>query len=186
MDGMNEMGNDAQRMQELRQRININAEKLLKNRMMFLTRGKKGHGKLMIALAIVAAVIVLLEILNLNNLWAFNTFLVAFVMSFLVVEFIMSKIMQSYLPRVINAGTARQHYRAVRRLISIYKLRYWLPFAAAVICGCFFKQNSLGSCAFLIAAVMLSGALGNWSLDEDFCNDVEELDYLITMSEQEG
>lgn len=182
--------NDEQHLQELRQRINAKAEnlgKVLSRRPLQQKRKRKW-------IAIVAMVVILVVFLaglvwaqmgryGTDDFWKFNVSIGIVIGVSVLVYYIMSMIMRHFLTKMKNATTAPQQYRAVKRLITTYKLRSWIPVAAAIICVVVFEYAidcridwfSIIFVIFLILGAMMSV----WYYDEDFYHDVKELGDLI-------
>ena len=160
---MSQAMNGEQHLQELLQRITDKAEKM--TRRGFPTLWK--HRWIAIAvLAILVAVIV-------------------FGVTGFIVDRIMFMIMRRYFKRMKNASSAPQLYREVKQLIRLHKLRQWIPITVAIICGFLVKKGTdFLSVYFLndsavVLGVILGAAMGNWFLDEDFRDDVDELRDLV-------
>lgn len=171
--------NDEQHLQELRQRINAKAENLLGIK--WLSRGDTK--KSWISLAVLVAVIVVLEIIFYGkaDFWPINAFIGGGAISTIILSIIMRHIHT----RMKNANTAPQYYRAVKQFINAHKLRLGMPLAVAIICWYLVKFKFDFSTESIIILLVLGGAwvifrnfgwsYSNWNLDDDFCNDIKEL-----------
>ena len=175
--------NKEQHLQELRQRINAKAENLLGIK--WLSRGNTK--KSWISLAILVAIIVVLEIIfyGKTDFWPMN----AFIGGGAIVVIVLSIIMRHIHTRMKNASTVLQHYRALKQLISAHKLRLGAPLAVAIVCWFLAKYGFDFKTESIIILVLLGGAwvifrnfgcsYVNWYLDDDFCNDVKELNNYV-------
>ncbi len=120
-------------LQELRQRINAKAASLLKMR---LKTEKVSRWKRIAVIAvcvILFAFLVWCEVDSYGSIyfWGLNTFIVVDLIGY----FVMYRIMRRFLTRMKNAGTAPQHYRAVKRFLITYKVRNWIPLVIAIVCA---------------------------------------------------
>lgn len=181
---MSQAMNGEQHLRELLQRITDKAEKM--TRRGFSTLWK--HRWIVIAvLAILVAVIVAAEVYSYrnNDLWGFNAWLVVVGVTGFIVDRIMFMIMRRYFKRMKNASSAPQLYREVKQLIRLHKLRQWIPITVAIICGFLVKKGTdflsvhLLNDSAVVLGVILGAAMGNWFLDEDFRDDVDELRDLV-------
>lgn len=191
MDDNNEMSqpmSDEQRFRELQQRINAKAENLVKRGN---TEVKKNRWIAIAGWAVFAAIIIAVEVDSYknNNFWEVNAMVCIFVGSALIIYFILTKIMRSYLTRMKSSNAAPQYYRDVKRLITTHKLRQWLPLAVAFVCTSYVSYGSESwFLELLIISAMVLGSIWgasmrNWFLDDDFRFDVDELG---EMTEQEN
>ena len=178
--------NEDQHLQELRQRINAKAENLGK----VLSRRplqQKGKRKWISIVAIVVILVVFLAALvrvqvdryGTDDFWKYNMWLGVFIGVFVLVYYIMSMIMRHFLTKMKNATTAPQQYREVKRLITTYQLRSWIPIAAAFVCGVVFKyvtDYEIDWVSIIFVIFLILGAMMSvWYFDEDFYYDVKEL-----------
>ena len=177
MDEKDEMSqatiDDAQYLQQLRQRINTKAEKFVKMR---ITGDPEHRWRTIATWAAAIIVLVLAGVMSYGtpNFWAYLAGLGAG----FIVFFILYMIMRHCLTSMKNASTAPQQYRAVKRLISAHKLQSWLPLATAAICwflvmyGLDFQSDSfiVFICYFVIFIVSRM-----WFIDEDFYYDIKAL-----------
>ena len=180
--------NNKQYLLELRQRINAKAEDMVK--INYSGGRKPSKTTRWIAIAVLVALFVGIEVLfyySENDFWETNAFMCVFVIVSFIGHYLMTLIMRHFLTSMKNARTAPQHYRAVKRLILTHKLRYFIPSAMAwgvadlVMYRSDFKNlwSSVIICTACIIGVAIGAAMRNWNLDDDFCDDVEELDHLI-------
>lgn len=64
-------------------------------------------------------------------------------------------------------------------------MRQWIPITVAIICGFLVKKGTdflsvhLLNDSAVVLGVILGAAMGNWFLDEDFRDDVDELRDLV-------
>lgn len=181
---INEMSgamNDGQQLQELRDRINAQAENLVK---MGFTTGSKRRWIVYALLAVIVALLVAAEVYIYyvkDDFWGFNASLGTFAVTGIIADRILFMIMRRYLTRMKSADTATSHYRTVKQLIRVYKLRQWLPLTVALACSCLISHGKASWVAQLLtdSSIVLGVIIGlwlrNWNLDEDFSADVEEL-----------
>ena len=185
---MSQPMSDEQRFRELQQRINAKAENLVKRGN---TEVKKNRWIAIAGWAVFAAIIIAVEVDSYknNNFWEVNAMVCIFVGSALIIYFILTKIMRSYLTRMKSSNAAPQYYRDVKRLITTHKLRQWLPLAVAFVCTSYVSYGSESwFLELLIISAMVLGSIWgasmrNWFLDDDFRFDVDELG---EMTEQEN
>ena len=178
---------DEQKLRDLQQRIIAKSENLIKH---LQTEGGEGkHQWLGIAFLVVVVALIVAYIVYdyfTNDLGPFDVWIGGCVASFLIVCYIMDKVMRHFLSRMKNANTTSQFYQDVKRLITTQKLRCWIPFAFGLICGYiavigFTPSNSKSTFLLIIKTIVwflfwIWGSMKyNWYLDDDFLNDVEEL-----------
>lgn len=166
-------------LQELRQRINAKAASLLKMR---LKTEKVSRWK---RIAVIALCVILLAFLVWSEVYFYGSIIFwglnAFIVVYLIGYFVMHRIMRHFLTRMKNAGTAPQHYRAVKQFLITYKIRHWIPLVTAIVCSLLVICGSeLWPFMLIWGIIMAVGQIWgdwshNWYLDEDFCADVEEL-----------
>lgn len=177
---------DEQKLRELKQRIIAKSENLTK----YLQKkeGKLqwlGTAFLVVLFALIVAYVVYDYITN--DLEPLGAWIGGFVASSLIAYYIMHKVMQHFLSRMKKANTTSQFYQEVKRLITTHKLRCWLPDAFGFICGYFAvigltSTNTNSTWLLFITNIVciLCAIFGsmkhNWYLDDDFRNDVEELE----------
>ena len=177
---------DEQKLRELKQRIIAKSENLTK----YLQKkeGKLqwlGTAFLVVLFALIVAYVVYDYITN--DLEPLGAWIGGFVASSLIAYYIMHKVMQHFLSRMKKANTTSQFYQEVKRLITTQKLRCWLPDAFGFICGYFAvigltSTNTNSTWLLFITNIVciLCAIFGsmkhNWYLDDDFRNDVEELE----------
>ena len=176
--------NGEQHLKDLRQRINAKAENLVKYRCTERrTKRWAGIAIMTVLLAIIVALAVYSYVKN--DLGAFSTWVCIFIGAALIADYILKMIMRRYLTRMKSPSTAPQYYREVKRLITTHKLRLWIPLAAALACGSFVRNRpepwiySLLFDSGLVLGAILGAKMRDWSLDDDFCYDVEELGDMI-------
>ena len=172
--GMNQALNDAQYLQELRQRINIKAENLI-----WLGESSKRHWLWLLATILLVVVV---EVINYyfwpDDFWVFN----AWLGGFLIAYAIMYIIKRYFLSKMKKANTAPQHYLATKRFIKTYQLEFLFSIAVAFYCKDLVKNHGadwgaglFASCFIIVLALFISWAKPNLYLDKDFVDDVEEL-----------
>ena len=80
-----------------------------------------------------------------------------------------------------------QFYRAVKRLILTHKLQYLISLALAWAAGGIVAYrlgsahywSSIPAATACFIGTIIGAAMRNWHLDDDFCDDVEELEHMI-------
>lgn len=171
---MNQAVNDAQHLQELRQRINKKAEDLIG-----LGKSRKQHWFWLIA-AILLVVVV--EVINYyfwtDDFWVFNAWLGGFMITYAI----MYIIMLYFLSKMKKASSAPQHYHAAKRLIKTHQLNFFFSLAVAFYFKDLVKNHGadwgaglFASCFLIVFALIIFSAKPYWNLDKDFYDDVEEL-----------
>lgn len=183
----NQAMTNEQYLQELRQRINAKAEKMVK---INYTGGPKPSKTVRwILIAVLVAIIVGIEVFfyKESDFWETNAWMAVFVMVCFIGTYLMTLIMRHFLTSMKNASTAPQYYQAVKRLILTHQLRYLAPLVMAwgaadlVTHRLDFEQlwPRVIECTASVIGVAIGASMRNWNLDEDFRYDVEELRDLI-------
>ena len=183
---MNQVTNDEQHLQELRQRINAKAENLSKvlSKRPFTSEGKRKWYQLVamvVILVVFLAGIVRLQVdrYGTDDFWKYNVMFGVLIGVFVLVHYIMSMVMRHFLSKMKNATTAPQQYRELKRLITTYQLRSWIPIATALICVVVFEYATdyrIDWFTIIFVIFLILGAMMSvWNFDEDFYNDVREL-----------
>lgn len=182
--------NGEQHLKDLRQRINAKAENLVK---LCSTERRAKRWAGIAIMTVLLAIIVALAVYSYieNNLVKFSTWACIFFATALIADYVLKMIMRRFLTRMKSPSTAPQYYREVKRLITTHKLRQWIPLAAALACGSFVRNRpepwiySLLFYSGLVLGAILGAKMRNWSLDDDFCYDVEELGDMIAQESAE-
>lgn len=184
---------DEQKLQELQQRINAKAEDLVKIK--WTNNRQNRRIPRWLAIAILAAFLIVVEGLgySMNRFWEFNAYLCIFIITFFIGYYLMTLIMRHFLTTMKNASTPSQHYRAVKRLITTHKLRNPIPMIPAFLCSVFVWPGPKSGDEHLYYGILIACVIGatigdamrNWNLDDDFCDDVEELGDLIKQERAE-
>lgn len=176
---------DEQKLRELKQRIIAKSENLTKYQQ--TKEGKHqwlGTAFLVVLFALIVAYVVYDYITN--DLEPLGAWIGGLVAGFLIVCYIMDKVMRHFLSRMKNANTTSQFYQEVKRLITTQKLQCWIPYAVGFICGYFAmiglaSTNSNSTWELIIINILwilctiVGAAMRSWYLDDDFRYDVEEL-----------
>ena len=169
---INQDNSEVQHLQELRQRINEKAEKMIA----FGMGSKFGW---------VAAFVILFvfEALSyyfgwIDDFWAFNAFIIASA----ITAFIIGIIMRHYLAAMKKAVNAPQQYRAAKRFIKTKQMAMVIVLAVAFLAKDFVKTHGtdfgasvFASCFIIVIGILWTSVRPQMSIDKDFYNDVEEL-----------
>lgn len=163
---------DVQYLQELRQRINEKAEKMI----------AFGMGSKFGWLA-AFGILIVFEALScyfgwIDDFWAFNAFVIASAVSI----FIIYLVLRHYLAAMKKAGNAPQQYRAAKRFIRTEQMALPIILAVAFLAkdivkthGADFGAGLFASCFLIVLGIICFWVRPQSSIDKDFYNDVEEL-----------
>lgn len=169
---INQENNEIQHLNELRQRINEKAEKMIALRM-----GSK--------VGWVAAFVIILvfEALSyyfgwLDDFWAFNAFVIASAVTALII----GMIQHHNLAAMKKAGNAPQQYHVAKRFIKTEQMALVIILAVAFLAKDIVKTHAADigaglftSCFIIVIGILWTSARPQSSIDKDFYNDVEEL-----------
>ena len=174
--GMNQAVDDAQHLQELRQRINKKAEDLI-----WLGESSKQYWLMLLAVILLVVVVeAITYYVWAGNFWAFNGWLGGFLIAYAI----MYIIKWYFFSKMKKAETAPQHYRAAKRFIKTYQLELLFCIAVAFYCKDLVKSHGAdwGAGLFAFCFIIVLALLISWVekpilyIDKDFYDDVEELD----------
>ena len=174
MEEKNQAISDEQYLQELRQRINEIAEKMIA----FGMGSKLGCIVAFVILFVFAALSYYFGWID--DFWALNAF--AFVIASAITAFIIGMIMHHHVAAMKKAGNAPQQYRAAKRLIKTEQMALPIILAVAFLAKDIVKTNGtdfaaglFASCFIIVIGIIWTSARPQSSIDTDFYNDVEEL-----------
>ena len=169
---MNQAISDAQHLQELRQRINEKAEKIINNGM-----GSK------LGWLIAFVVIIVIEAWSYYFSWLEDyRAVIVWLIASAVTVIIIIMVLRHFLAAMKKAGNAPQQYRAAKRFIKTHQLGMYIVIAVAFLASDIFKTHGadfgagvFASCLLIVIGIVRFSARPQSSIDKDFYNDVEEL-----------
>ena len=164
---------DVQYLEELRQRINASAEKML-------VCGKYSKHNWFFAIIGIALIAVFYVLAFHFGLFGNYVSICAFVGFISFLSLLEMLILQHHFSAMENAGTASQHYRAARRFIKTIQWGGILGIWGVCILSDLIKGEELG-CMIFCSTILIIFLLASLSynpgmfIDKDFFEDVEEL-----------